>query len=148
MSTGSVLWATVVLCAQLHTEIKCQVCVLAFYQKQSLQLFPRLRENGLNFTDVSLKNLLTAWFGQCSSRWVGSGLVLICFILGGSEGREKYSWWFLCWCFLNRFKTEFVTCESRIRTRLSNHASRDIRANFKGNSSRCCWGFIKVSPNV
>lgn len=35
----------------------------------------------------------TAWFGQRLSRWVGSGLVLICFGLGGSEGIEKYSWW-------------------------------------------------------
>lgn len=93
MSTGSVLWAMVVFCAQLHTKIKCQVCVLAFYQNHSLQILPRLRENSLNFTAVSLRNLLSNWFGQCSSNG-GPGLVLFSFILGGSESREKHRGFF------------------------------------------------------
>lgn len=59
MSPGSILWAMVVSCTQLQTEIKCCFCVLAFYQNRSLQLFPRLRETSLKFTAVSLRNMLS-----------------------------------------------------------------------------------------
>lgn len=46
---------------------------------------------------------------------------------------EKNRGWFwsFWWCFLNRSKADFVTCKPRIRTRLSDHHSRGIRANFK-----------------
>lgn len=49
----------VVLCAQLHIEIKCQFFVPDFYQNWSLQLFPVLRDTSLSFSAVSLRNFLS-----------------------------------------------------------------------------------------
>lgn len=57
------LWTTVLSCAQLHIEIKCQFCVPDFHHNWSLQLFPTLRDTGLSFTQKFLEQLLG--FSKC-----------------------------------------------------------------------------------
>lgn len=61
---------------------------------------------------------------------------------------EKNRGWFwsFWWCSLNRAKADFVTCKPRIRTGLSGHHSRGIRANFKEDQADVAGILLRFLP--